>query len=56
MNWKECGRKQLWPNLRYYPGFCLERLRETIKALVRIAGLQAEVLIQDLSNTMPTWL
>jgi hypothetical protein len=21
MNWKGCGRKQMWPNLRYYPEF-----------------------------------
>jgi hypothetical protein len=20
MNWKECGRNRLWPNLRYHPG------------------------------------
>jgi hypothetical protein len=31
MNWKEYGRKQSWPNLRYYPGICLEGLRETMK-------------------------
>jgi hypothetical protein len=23
------GRKQLWPNLRYYNDICLERLRKT---------------------------
>jgi hypothetical protein len=26
MNWKGCERKQLWPNLRYHPGICLEGL------------------------------
>lgn len=26
----KCGRKQLWPNLRCYPGICLEGARETI--------------------------
>ncbi|PNF34101.1 hypothetical protein B7P43_G01135 [Cryptotermes secundus] len=25
MNWKECGRKELW----YNPGICLEELRES---------------------------
>jgi hypothetical protein len=31
MNRKECGRKQSWPNLRYYPGICLGGLRKTTK-------------------------
>jgi hypothetical protein len=38
MNWKGCGRKWLWPNLRYYPGIFLEALRKTIKSPVRIAS------------------
>jgi hypothetical protein len=25
-NWNQCGRKQSWPNLRYYPGIGLEGL------------------------------
>jgi hypothetical protein len=33
MNWKGCGRKQSWPNLRYYPSICLEGLRKTTKYL-----------------------
>jgi hypothetical protein len=33
MNLKGCGRKQSWPNLRYYPGIFLEGLRKTTKAL-----------------------
>jgi hypothetical protein len=33
MNWKEYGRKQAWPNLRYYPSICLEELRKTMKKL-----------------------
>jgi hypothetical protein len=24
MNWKGCGRKQTWPNFRYYPSICLD--------------------------------
>jgi hypothetical protein len=33
MNWKGCGRKWSWPNLRYYPGICLEGLGETTRNL-----------------------
>jgi hypothetical protein len=29
MNWKGCGRKWLWSNLRFYPGICPEGLRKT---------------------------
>jgi len=43
MNWKGCERKWSWPNLRYYPGICLEGLRKTTKNSVRIAGLQAKI-------------
>ena len=28
MNWATCGRKQLWPNIRYSAGICQERLRK----------------------------
>jgi hypothetical protein len=31
MNWKGYGRKQSWPNLRYYPSICLEGPRKTTK-------------------------
>jgi hypothetical protein len=50
VNWKRCGRKRSWPNLRYYPSICLEGLRETTKNL-RINGLQAEMWTRDPSNT-----
>jgi hypothetical protein len=33
MNWKGCGRKRSWPNLRYYPGTRLEGVRKTTKSL-----------------------
>jgi hypothetical protein len=33
MNWKACGKTQSWPNLRQYPGICLEGLRKTMKNL-----------------------
>jgi hypothetical protein len=42
MNWKGCGRKQSWPNLRYYPNIFLEGLGKPTKNL-RIAILQAEI-------------
>jgi hypothetical protein len=32
MNWKECGRKWSWPNLRYCPSIFLEKLRKTTKS------------------------
>jgi hypothetical protein len=28
MNWKICGRRESWSNLRYYPGIYLEGLRK----------------------------
>jgi hypothetical protein len=31
MKWKECGRKEPWPNFRYYLGIFLEGLRTTMK-------------------------
>jgi hypothetical protein len=43
MNWKECGRKRWWPNLRCYAGILVEGLRKPRKTSVRIAGLRAEI-------------
>jgi hypothetical protein len=51
MNWKDCGRKRSWPNLRHYTGICLEGLRQPRKASVRIAALRAEILRRELLNT-----
>jgi hypothetical protein len=31
MNGKGFGRKQSWPNLRYYASICLEGVRKTTK-------------------------
>jgi hypothetical protein len=31
INCKGCGKKWSWPNLRHYPGMCLEGLRKTSK-------------------------
>jgi hypothetical protein len=50
MNWKGCGRKQSWPDLRYYPGICLEGLRKSSKTPVRIADFWAKIWILDLPN------
>jgi hypothetical protein len=33
MNWKGCGRKRLWPNLRNNPGIILKGLMKTTKNL-----------------------
>jgi hypothetical protein len=33
MKWKGYGRKWTWPNLRYFPGVCMERMREITKNL-----------------------
>jgi hypothetical protein len=33
INWKECERKRLLPNLRHYPCIWLEGLRKTTKIL-----------------------
>jgi hypothetical protein len=42
MNWKGCGRKQLWSNFRYYPGTCLEELRRTTKKSSQARGLSGQ--------------
>jgi hypothetical protein len=36
-------KKQLWSNLRYYPGIHLKGLEENHKKPVRITGLQAKI-------------
>jgi hypothetical protein len=33
INYTECARKLLWPNVRYYPGTGLEGLRKITKNL-----------------------
>jgi hypothetical protein len=43
MNWKGFGTQQSWPNLRYYPGICLEELRKTTKKPVTTTGLRAKI-------------
>jgi hypothetical protein len=42
-NCKGFVRKWLSPNLRYYPGICLEGMRKTTKKSPRMAGLWAEI-------------
>jgi hypothetical protein len=41
MNWKGCGRKQSWPNLRD-PDICVEGLREVTKHL-KISGRRGKI-------------
>jgi hypothetical protein len=41
MNQKGCGRKRLYPHLRYYSGIYVETLEKTQK-LVRIVGVPPE--------------
>jgi hypothetical protein len=33
MDWKGCGRKGSWSNLRWYPFSCLEELRKAARNL-----------------------
>jgi hypothetical protein len=55
MNWKEYGRKWSWPNLKYYPGICLDGLSKTTETSVTFAGLRAEIWIPDLQNKQERW-
>jgi hypothetical protein len=49
MNWKGCGRNQSY-NLWYCSDICLERLRKTTEASVRIVGVLAEIQTENLPN------
>jgi hypothetical protein len=49
VEWRDYQRP--WPNLRYYHVICFEELKKTTKTLVRVDGLRAEILTQDLPNT-----
>jgi hypothetical protein len=42
MNWKGCGKKRAWPNLRYYPSI-FPGTEENHENSIRITGLQAEI-------------
>jgi len=50
MNRKGFGRKRLWPNLRYYPGIHLKRLRKTTKNL-RVASLKVICCVQKMTQS-----
>jgi hypothetical protein len=50
MNWKERGRKQMWPNLRFYPGISVDGLRKTTENLSQYSCLQDEILNHDVPN------
>jgi hypothetical protein len=51
MNWKVCGRKRSWPNIRYYPGNCLQGLRKTTKDLSH----DSRSLVRDLNTGSPKY-
>jgi hypothetical protein len=38
VSWKIYESKRSWPNLRYYPGICVEGLRKAIKILSQHSG------------------
>jgi hypothetical protein len=44
MNWKGCDTNSSWPNLRYYLGICLQRLKSTTKNLGEDSGSLARYL------------
>lgn len=37
MNLKRCGQKWSWPNIRYYPGICLDGLRKSTKTSTKVS-------------------
>lgn len=49
-DWKWCGKKWSWPNLKNYPGIFLEGMR-TMKTSVRIAGVLVKIRIGCFPNT-----
>jgi hypothetical protein len=51
MNRKGCDRKRSRPNLRYYPNFCLMRLRIPRKLSVKMAGFRTDIWTSDLPST-----
>jgi hypothetical protein len=56
MNWRGCGRKRSWPNLRHYLGIYLEGLKEITKNLIHDSRFWAEIWTRDLQNTTQEWL
>jgi len=42
-NWKRCGGKWSWYNLRLCPAVDLEQLRKTTKTYIRIVGVPADL-------------
>jgi hypothetical protein len=50
MIWKECGRKWLWPNLRYCPDISLKRLRKIAKNPIQDVGAPAEIRTGHFEN------
>jgi hypothetical protein len=46
MEYKACGRKRSWPNLKYQPLICVNRLRKIIKS-VMVVALEPKPLEQE---------
>jgi hypothetical protein len=44
MNGKGFSRKRSWPNLRYYAGIRLQKLKKTTKILITVAGAETGTL------------
>jgi hypothetical protein len=50
MNYRGCGRKRSWRNLKYYSDIFLKGLRKTANPDNRIAILRTEIKTQVLQN------
>jgi hypothetical protein len=50
LNWKGCGRKWPWPNLRHCSGIYLEEVRNMTEDL-RIVGVLAKIWTGQPPNT-----
>jgi hypothetical protein len=44
MNWKICGKKRSWPNLRYYPGIRLKGLSKAMSNISHNSRFPGRVL------------
>lgn len=50
MNQKQCGAKQTWSNLRYYPGISLIELEKNMKWTMQIVDICAHTQTRILPN------
>ena len=49
VNWRQYGGTELWPNLRYYPGICVEE-RGGIPRGSQSSDFSAEIWVWDISS------